>query len=60
MLRISLYVFRWAELQIAVDDRLKNLQEALRDFGPDSQHFLSGKAHFDMKSRLIDYQLGDK
>ncbi|XP_075869628.1 utrophin isoform X3 [Nelusetta ayraudi] len=32
---------RWKLLQVAVDDRLKLLQEAHRDFGPASQHFLS-------------------
>uniref|UniRef100_A0A673A7P6 Utrophin n=1 Tax=Sphaeramia orbicularis TaxID=375764 RepID=A0A673A7P6_9TELE len=32
---------RWKLLQVAVDDRLKLLQEAHRDFGPSSQHFLS-------------------
>ncbi|XP_067674722.1 dystrophin-like isoform X3 [Haliotis asinina] len=32
---------RWKALQIAIEDRLKQLQEAYRDFGPNSQHFLS-------------------
>ncbi|XP_039603451.1 utrophin isoform X2 [Polypterus senegalus] len=32
---------RWKYLQVAVEDRLKQLQEAHRDFGPSSQHFLS-------------------
>ncbi|KAM4713318.1 utrophin isoform 4-T4 [Anableps anableps] len=32
---------RWKSLQVAVEDRLKLLQEAHRDFGPSSQHFLS-------------------
>ncbi|XP_024863232.1 utrophin isoform X2 [Kryptolebias marmoratus] len=32
---------RWKNLQVAVEDRLKLLQEAHRDFGPSSQHFLS-------------------
>ncbi|XP_059033317.1 utrophin isoform X1 [Mustela lutreola] len=32
---------RWKLLQVSVDDRLKQLQEAHRDFGPSSQHFLS-------------------
>ncbi|KAM9840476.1 utrophin-like isoform 2-T2 [Aulostomus maculatus] len=32
---------RWNLLQVAVEDRLKLLQEAHRDFGPSSQHFLS-------------------
>ncbi|XP_072217830.1 utrophin isoform X2 [Leuresthes tenuis] len=32
---------RWKILQVAVEDRLKLLQEAHRDFGPSSQHFLS-------------------
>ncbi|KAJ8009626.1 hypothetical protein DPEC_G00090860 [Dallia pectoralis] len=32
---------RWELLQVAVEERLKLLQEAHRDFGPSSQHFLS-------------------
>ncbi|KAM6905771.1 utrophin [Lycodopsis pacificus] len=32
---------RWKLLQVAVEDRLKLLKEAHRDFGPSSQHFLS-------------------
>ncbi|KAJ8270600.1 hypothetical protein GJAV_G00116950 [Gymnothorax javanicus] len=32
---------RWKLLQVAVDERLRQLQEAHRDFGPSSQHFLS-------------------
>ncbi|KAM6954362.1 utrophin [Aplochiton taeniatus] len=32
---------RWKLLQVAVEERLKLLQEAHRDFGPSSQHFLS-------------------
>ncbi|KAJ7403655.1 Dystrophin-related protein 2 [Pitangus sulphuratus] len=32
---------RWKLLQVSVEDRLKQLQEAHRDFGPASQHFLS-------------------
>ncbi|XP_040285503.1 utrophin isoform X2 [Bufo bufo] len=32
---------RWKLLQAAVEERLKQLQEAHRDFGPTSQHFLS-------------------
>ncbi|XP_075718952.1 utrophin isoform X4 [Rhinoderma darwinii] len=32
---------RWKLLQAAVEERLKQLQEAHRDFGPASQHFLS-------------------
>ncbi|KAG8011327.1 Dystrophin, partial [Nibea albiflora] len=36
---------RWKLLQVvAVEDRLKLLQEAHRDFGPSSQHFLSKKS----------------
>uniref|UniRef100_A0A672HVP3 Utrophin n=1 Tax=Salarias fasciatus TaxID=181472 RepID=A0A672HVP3_SALFA len=34
---------RWKLLQVAVDERLKLLQEAHRDFGPSSQHFLSSE-----------------
>ncbi|XP_022533278.2 utrophin isoform X1 [Astyanax mexicanus] len=32
---------RWNALQAAIEERLKLLQEAHRDFGPSSQHFLS-------------------
>ncbi|XP_048842554.1 utrophin isoform X5 [Brienomyrus brachyistius] len=32
---------RWKLLEAAVEERLKQLQEAHRDFGPASQHFLS-------------------
>ncbi|XP_006891741.1 PREDICTED: utrophin [Elephantulus edwardii] len=32
---------RWKILQVSVDERLVQLQEAHRDFGPSSQHFLS-------------------
>ncbi|XP_071226960.1 utrophin-like isoform X3 [Salvelinus alpinus] len=32
---------RWKLLQVAIEERLKLLQEAHRDFGPSSQHFLS-------------------
>ncbi|XP_048458782.1 dystrophin isoform X2 [Rhincodon typus] len=32
---------RWKLLQISIDERLKQLHEAHRDFGPTSQHFLS-------------------
>ncbi|XP_078699235.1 dystrophin-like isoform X12 [Branchiostoma floridae x Branchiostoma belcheri] len=32
---------RWRLLQVSAQDRLKQLEEALRDFGPNSQHFLS-------------------
>ncbi|XP_063774009.1 utrophin isoform X3 [Pseudophryne corroboree] len=32
---------RWKLLQAAVEERLKQLQEAHQDFGPSSQHFLS-------------------
>uniref|UniRef100_A0A8C8HAG5 Utrophin n=1 Tax=Oncorhynchus tshawytscha TaxID=74940 RepID=A0A8C8HAG5_ONCTS len=31
----------WKLLQVAIEERLKVLQEAHRDFGPSSQHFLS-------------------
>ena len=34
-------VKRWRFLQEAIETRLMKLQEALRDFGPDSQHILS-------------------
>uniref|UniRef100_A0A8D0HIU4 Dystrophin related protein 2 n=1 Tax=Sphenodon punctatus TaxID=8508 RepID=A0A8D0HIU4_SPHPU len=32
---------RWKQLQVSVNERLKQLQDAHRDFGPGSQHFLS-------------------
>ncbi|XP_036030300.1 dystrophin isoform X3 [Onychomys torridus] len=32
---------RWKLLQVAVEDRVRQLHEAHRDFGPASQHFLS-------------------
>uniref|UniRef100_A0A4W3HNV9 Utrophin n=1 Tax=Callorhinchus milii TaxID=7868 RepID=A0A4W3HNV9_CALMI len=32
---------RWKLIQVNVEDRIKQLQEAHRDFGPSSQHFLS-------------------
>ncbi|XP_051791038.1 dystrophin-related protein 2 [Erpetoichthys calabaricus] len=32
---------RWKQLQNSIDERLKQLQDAHRDFGPGSQHFLS-------------------
>nr|BAC28692.1 unnamed protein product [Mus musculus] len=32
---------RWKQLQVSVAERLKQLQDAHRDFGPGSQHFLS-------------------
>ncbi|XP_074180007.1 dystrophin isoform X1 [Rhinolophus sinicus] len=32
---------RWKLLQVAVEDRIRQLHEAHRDFGPSSQHFLS-------------------
>ncbi|XP_069787742.1 utrophin-like isoform X2 [Narcine bancroftii] len=32
---------RWKLIQVAVEDRIRQLEEAYRDFGPASQHFLS-------------------
>ncbi|XP_032628055.1 dystrophin-related protein 2 isoform X2 [Chelonoidis abingdonii] len=32
---------RWKQLEASVNERLKQLQDAHRDFGPGSQHFLS-------------------
>ncbi|XP_019484774.1 PREDICTED: dystrophin-related protein 2 isoform X4 [Hipposideros armiger] len=32
---------QWKQLQVSVGERLKQLQDAHRDFGPGSQHFLS-------------------
>ncbi|KAM6083392.1 utrophin [Chlamydotis macqueenii] len=37
---------RWKLLQVSVEDRRKQLQEAHRDFGPASQHFLSTSVQF--------------
>ncbi|XP_032538252.1 utrophin isoform X2 [Chiroxiphia lanceolata] len=37
---------RWKLLQVSVEGRLKQLQEAHRDFGPASQHFLSTSVQF--------------
>ncbi|XP_070191463.1 dystrophin-like isoform X2 [Littorina saxatilis] len=39
--RLEDFNTRWKALQIAIEDRLKKLQDALRAFGPNSQHFLS-------------------
>ncbi|KAL3882695.1 hypothetical protein ACJMK2_029008 [Sinanodonta woodiana] len=39
--KLEEYKTRWKEVQLAAEDRLKNLQDALRAFGPNSQHFLS-------------------
>ncbi|XP_071957062.1 dystrophin-like isoform X2 [Antedon mediterranea] len=38
--RMDDLITRWKHLQITVDDRIKQLQEAYRDLGPTSQHFL--------------------
>ncbi|XP_053396069.1 dystrophin-like isoform X7 [Mercenaria mercenaria] len=35
------YKTRWKEIQLSAEDRLKNLHDAFRAFGPNSQHFLS-------------------
>uniref|UniRef100_A0A663DVF2 Dystrophin n=1 Tax=Aquila chrysaetos chrysaetos TaxID=223781 RepID=A0A663DVF2_AQUCH len=32
---------RWKALQVAIDERIRQLHEAHRDFGPTSQHFLT-------------------
>ncbi|XP_077199081.1 dystrophin isoform X13 [Paroedura picta] len=32
---------RWKLLQVSIDERIRHLHEAHRDFGPTSQHFLS-------------------
>ncbi|XP_068278928.1 LOW QUALITY PROTEIN: dystrophin [Nyctibius grandis] len=32
---------RWKMLQVAIDERIRQLHEAHRDFGPTSQHFLT-------------------
>ncbi|XP_056412125.1 dystrophin isoform X4 [Hyla sarda] len=32
---------RWTLLQVSIDERIRQLHEAHRDFGPTSQHFLS-------------------
>ncbi|KAL8624974.1 hypothetical protein ACOMHN_039861 [Nucella lapillus] len=39
--RLEDFNTRWKALQLSIEDRLKKLQEALRAFGPNSQHFLS-------------------
>lgn len=36
-------VCRFKELQIQSEDRLRDLTATLREFGPESQHFLSGQ-----------------
>ena len=36
-------VSRWKALENSLEERLTQLQDALRDFGPNSQHLLSGK-----------------
>ncbi|XP_072178254.1 dystrophin-like [Diadema setosum] len=38
--RLDDIVRRWKTLQMAIDERARQLNEALRDFGPQSQHFL--------------------
>ncbi|XP_041463609.1 dystrophin-like isoform X2 [Lytechinus variegatus] len=38
--RLEDIVRRWKTLQLAIDERARLLNEALRDFGPQSQHFL--------------------
>ena len=56
---INLYCivyFRWKELQISLEDRLKNLQSANREYGPDSQHFLSSKS-FDIANYFSEMQI---
>lgn len=35
---------RWKLLQLAIDNRLKQLQDALSDLGPGSQSFLNGSS----------------
>ncbi len=40
---------RYRQLQVSVQQRLRSLNNALRDFGPSSQHFLSSKFHYDVK-----------
>lgn len=34
---------RWRLLQLAIEDRVKQLKDVGRDFGPQSQHFLNGQ-----------------
>ena len=34
---------RWKKLQTDIEERIKQLQDALRDFGPNSQQLLSGE-----------------
>ncbi|XP_078067790.1 dystrophin-related protein 2 [Mustelus asterias] len=39
--RLEELTSRWQALQTSIEERLKQLQDAHRDFGPGSQHFLS-------------------
>ncbi|XP_069749487.1 dystrophin-related protein 2 [Narcine bancroftii] len=39
--RLEELTSRWKVLQASIEERLKQLQDAHRDFGPGSQHFLS-------------------
>ncbi|XP_048461151.1 dystrophin-related protein 2 [Rhincodon typus] len=39
--RLEELTSRWQALQTSINERLKQLQDAHRDFGPGSQHFLS-------------------
>ncbi|GAB1303109.1 Dystrophin-related protein 2 [Apodemus speciosus] len=47
---------RWKQLQVSVAERLKQLQDAHRDFGPGSQHFLSKRQKFNYQSPHGDSQ----
>ena len=47
--RLEDIVRRWKTLQMAIDERARLLNEALRDFGPQSQHFLRGKFEWHLR-----------
>ncbi|TNN68471.1 Utrophin [Liparis tanakae] len=51
---------RWKLLQVAVEDRLKLLQEAHRDFGPSSQHFLSTSVQLPWQRAVSQNKLGTR
>ena len=43
IIMLLLSVTRWRTLQADLEERLRQLQEAMKQFGPNSQHLLSGK-----------------
>lgn len=42
--------------QGSIEERLKQLQDAHRDFGPGSQHFLSSKSHLLLFEVVTSYR----